>query len=297
MEERFIDRQYTHVPADTTQIERKWLDVPYMPGAHHTLDIYLPNTDVPAYPVILDLYGGGLILGAKSSFKLEPAIQLMEQGYAVVSMDYSLITQAPFPTQVYEVKAAIRWLKANAAQYQLDATKIVLMGESSGAHLAVMAGISADAAVNDVTFGLHPEQSSTVQAIIAMYGPYAFDQFTAQFAASGVAPKYVETGTAESFEAQMFGGVAPSQVPDAVAKANPASYLSADVPPILAFAGTEDQVVPYQQSVNLIEAVRHFVSAKQAELHIIEGAHHGIHEYMTPENVELKVAFLKRWVQ
>ncbi|WP_373750464.1 alpha/beta hydrolase fold domain-containing protein [Weissella soli] len=294
--ERFIDRTYDHIPAQTDFVTRQWLDIPYMEGPRHTLDIYLPNEVHDAYPTIIDIYGGGLILGEKSSHKLEPALRLLEKGYAVVSINYSLISQAPFPTQILEVKAAIRWVKAHASEFNFDAARIALMGESSGAHLALLAGVTADQAMNEPLFGQSPTQSPTVQAIIALYGPYVFDQFNAQFAENKVTPKYDETGAADSFEAQMFGGVAPVDVPEQVRLANPATYFSTEMPPILAFAGTADPVVPVQQTENMISAARQLVADDHAELHIVSGGVHGPNDYMTPAMTNLKLAFLEKWL-
>lgn len=258
MAEKFIDRDYIRTYAQTDDIDRKWLDVPYMAGKRHNLDIYLPNKPAMSYPVIIDVFGGGLCFGDKSSHKLEPALRLLrDYGFAVVSMDYSLLADAPFPTQIYEVKAVVRFVRANAANYQLDPNKIALMGESSGAQLAVTAAATQNKTeFSDANFGAYSDVSEAVQAVIAMYGPYEFDQFVNQFAESGVTSKYPETGEADSFQGQLFGQTAPRDIPDLVQTVNPANYFSEQLPPMLAMVGRSDPVVPYQQTVNMMTAAR-----------------------------------------
>lgn len=297
MAERFIDRDYQRTVAKTDYIKQQWQDVSYMAGARHDLDIYLPNEGQGPFPVIVDVFGGGLIFGDKSSHKLEPALRLLDQGYAVASVSYTWIQDADFPTQIYEVKAAIRFLRAHADEYQLDMNRVALMGESSGAHLALLSGVTASInAMSNHEFGDAADQSEKVNAIIALYGPYEFDKFSDQFEESGVIPKYPETGTAESFEGQMFKKQAPKDVPDKVKEYNPVTYFNPAMPPILAFAGTADFVVPYQQTVNMIAAARKVVSDDRAEIHIVDGTGHGPDAYMTPENTEIKANFLEKWL-
>ncbi|MCM0582463.1 alpha/beta hydrolase [Weissella diestrammenae] len=296
MQERFIDRQYQYQPADISVSQVQYLDLAYMTGNRHGLDIFLPNDKNERFPVVVDIYGGGLWLGAKRSFKLNPALRFLEAGFAIVSIDYSLIWQAPFPTQIYEVKAALRWLRANGDNYHLDVDKIALMGESSGAHLAVLAGVSASVdALEARDFGIAPEASEQVKAIIAMYGPYQFDQFVPQFKASGIQPKYAETGTDVSFEGQLFGGKAPSTVPELVQKYNPMTYFSPQMPPILGMAGTADQVVPYQQTQVMIAAATEQIGTR-AEICLVQNASHGIYDFMDEAHTKLKLAFLKKYM-
>ncbi|MCT0957385.1 alpha/beta hydrolase [Weissella cibaria] len=297
MTDKFIDRDYKKIEAETAYIKQQWHDIAYMDGERHTLDVYLPNEGQGPFPVIVDIYGGGLIFGDKSSHKLEPALRLLDKGYAVVSVDYSLIHQKDFPFQIYEIKAALRFLRAHADEYRLDMNRVALMGESSGAHLAVMTGVTASVdALQNPFMGDNNNQPETVNAIIAMYGPYEFDQFVDQFNESGVTPKYAETGTAESFEGQMFNQQAPKDVPQRVKMYSPKMYFNAEMPPILAFAGTADAVVPYQQTVNMINGAREFVSEDKAVLHLVEGTGHGPADYMSPEFTDEKAAFLAKWL-
>ena len=300
--EHFIDRQVVYIPAQTAGVLHQWHNLVYMDldqqyPERHQLDIYLPNDGVGPFPVIVDVFGGGLYFGAKSSHKLEPALKLLQQGYAVISLNYSLIWQADFPQQIWEIKAAIRWLRAHAAEYQLDSKRFALMGESSGAHLALLAATTANTTDFDKrVFGSNGTESEAVSAIIAMYGPYEFNQFQDQFAASGVTPKYQETGQGISFEGQLFGGNAPRERLDLVRRYNPVNYFSEKTPPILAFVGTKDPVVPYQQTINMITAARAVLGEERADLIVVPGGVHGPADYMTLENTMIKTSFLEAWV-
>lgn len=295
---RFVDQKYVRQDIPAEDIERQWHDISYMPGDRHQLDIFLPNEGQGPFPVIVDLYGGGLYRGRRGSFKLAPAMALLRQyGYAVVSPDYSLLWQADYPTQIYEVKAALRFLHAQGEQYQLDVQRMALMGESSGAQLAVT--VAATENVNQMenrSFGLYSQASEKVRAVIAMYGPYEFDKFQEQFASSGVTPKFAETGTATSFEGLLFKGQAPKDVPELVQKVNPANYFAPGMPPLLAFAGKADPVVPYQQTVNMMEAARKILGPEKTPYYLVPNGVHGIKDYMLPEYTKIKAAFLKQWL-
>lgn len=292
---RFIDRTVATIPANTAGIKRQYHDIAYASGARHTLDIYLPNEGSGPFPVIIDVYGGGLYFGQKSSHKLEPALQLLAQGYAVVSPDYSLSTQGRFPVQVSELKAAIRFVRGNAERYHLAPGKIALMGESSGAHLAVLTAASEATGALDNGMGDYPDISSKVACVIASYGPYQFDQFAAQFQLLGMTPQFAETGQADSFEGVMFGNHELTQIPALVHQADPAQYLTRETPPLLLYAGTADAVVPYVQSFNLAAQAMTVMGESRVALHIVEGAHHGPADFMTPEIVNQRAHWLAKW--
>ena len=112
---RFIDQVRIPIPAKTEHIRRKYLDLSYDEGFYRRkLDIYLPNEGEGPFPVIVDIHGGGWYFGDKSEHKLDPALHLLDRGYAVVSVGYSLSWMKKLPTQIFEVKAAIRYLRAHA---------------------------------------------------------------------------------------------------------------------------------------------------------------------------------------
>lgn len=291
---KFIERDYQFEAADVSGIQRQEHDVPYMTGARHTMDIYYPNVPRETYPVIIDIYGGGLYFGEKSSHKLQNSLALTEAGYVVISPNYSLIWQAPFPTQIAEVKAVIRWVRAQAQQYQFDPQKIVLSGESSGAHLAVLAAATASVNQMKSDFGDYLAEAETVAAVIASYGPYEFDTFAAQFAVLGIDNKYAETGAADSFEGQMFAKRAPKEVPALVQAYNPAMYFTPAMPPLLLLAGTADKVVPVLQSQNLAVQALNKMDPQNVAWQWVADANHGPKDFATPAIHSLKREWLAK---
>ena len=88
---KFVEDKRVHIPANTDFINVKYLDIQYAPGSERRkLDIYIPNQGEGPFPVIVDIYGGGWFFGNKSSHKLEPALELLRRGFAVVSVNYTL---------------------------------------------------------------------------------------------------------------------------------------------------------------------------------------------------------------
>lgn len=149
-----------------------------------TLDLYLPTPPAvrtwekpPAngyrtrLPLVIWIHGGAFLIGSKDD---TVPLELLSQGYAVASMGYRYSSEAKFPAQVEDCKAAIRWLRANAARFALDPERFAVFGESAGGYLAAMLGTTGD--VKEFDVGENLDQSSRVQAVIDFYGPTDFLQ-------------------------------------------------------------------------------------------------------------------------
>ena len=106
------------------------------------LDLYLPATGEPPYPVILGIHGGSFAYGDKADGQITTVLEALDRGYAVAGLNYRLSDEAPFPAAVYDVKAAVRWLRAHAGEYQLDPGRFAAWGHSAGGNLAAIAGTS-----------------------------------------------------------------------------------------------------------------------------------------------------------
>ena len=293
---KFIERTHQFQPVAAENTGKKLLDVPYMAGERHKLDIYYPTVSRETYPVIIDVYGGGLYFGEKSSHKLQNSLALTAAGFVVISPNYSLIWQAPFPTQIYELKAVIRWVRAHANELNLTPDQIVLSGESSGAHLAVLTAATASVRTMMTDFGDYLTTDDRVTAVIGSYGPYQFDAFSAQFKVLGLTPKFNETGTASSFEGQLFGKIAPSEVQQQVQQYNPATYFTAAMPPLLLLAGTADRVVPILQSQNLAVAALQKMPQSHVAWQWVQGAEHGPNDFARADIRDLKIQLLNKWL-
>ncbi|MCO0832138.1 alpha/beta hydrolase [Fructobacillus sp. W13] len=268
----------------------------YGPEKWQMFDLYLPK-GVERHALILDLQGGGLVRGSKSTNKLRPNMKLVEEGFAVASMNYALISDAnyAFPKQVAEVRAVLIQLKERAEEFGLDVDRFYLSGESSGAQLALLTVASATAGVKlGYEKGLKDdlEEMPVIQKVIASYGPYEFDQFEKQFNKAGVEPKYAESGSPKSFEGLAVGGLKVSEAPIQIAQGNPANYFTEKMPELFAMAGTADQVVPFEQSVEMVQRYEK-MTGKKAMTHWIEGGHHGIKDFDTEEIKKEKLGFLR----
>ena len=129
---------------DTSHIKRKWLDVPYADKSEaQKLDIYLPNKGDGPFPVIATIHGGAWMFGDKGDDFNLPFLEGLKRGYAVACINYRLSDEAHFPSQIYDCKTAIRYLRTNAATYHLDGAHIGVWGASAGGHLAALLGTSA----------------------------------------------------------------------------------------------------------------------------------------------------------
>lgn len=222
------------------------------------VDLYVHEDGGPC-PLLLWVHGGAW-LGGSRQLGGPIANRLFRQrdrGYAVASMDYRLSSDALFPAQIYDVKAALRWLRANADRYNIDPTRIAVMGASAGGHLVALAGTSGGVEdLEDLTQG-NPGESSEAQAVIDCYGPTDFAQMDPQLADNGCGPG-TQTHSAPSSPESMLLGCAGglASCPDDVARANPITYVDAGDPPFIIGHGAQDCTVPPGQSTTLDQALQ-----------------------------------------
>lgn len=312
---KFIEQQRVHTPADTDFIKTKYLDVRYAPdddivyhskcepqcqpepkGSRRLMDIYLPNEGEGPFPVIIDVFGGGWCYGHKSSHKLVPALNLLKRGFAVVSINYSLSYQRRYPTQIYEVKAAIRYIRKNAAQYNLDPDRIALLGESAGAHLSSVTACSAAAGELVDAGWPNMDVSDEVQAVIAVYCPANIalikEYFAVQKALTGMDTVIGEYGEADSMECLVFGGTR-EECPEQAYMANPINYLNEKCPPFLFLHGNVDQVIPISGAIEFATVMMSKIGADNVKFQVVDGARHNIADFQEEWIYDLEAAFLR----
>jgi acetyl esterase/lipase len=204
-----------------------------------TLDLYRPEGVAGLLPVILCVHGGHWDAGGKDRC---PAVTLVQDGYAVASINYRLARTAPFPAQLEDCKAAVRWLRANASTYNLDPDRIGVWGYSSGGHLAALLGTTGGVPELEGS-GENMQYSSQVQAVCDVAGP------TDLLAMANLGPR--RTLAIEG----LLGGPPENDKAKAIA-ASPLHYISKDDPPFLIVHGEADRVVPVEQSQRLYEELR-----------------------------------------
>ena len=159
---------------DVSAVKRKYLDVPYAgtDNPDQMMDIFLPEEGEGPFPALIQFHGGAFIGGHKRDAQCVYLFNGLLRGYAVINVNYRLIEEVIFPYPVFDVKAAIRFLRANAEKYCLDPTRFAVSGDSAGAYYAAMLGTTAGvAALEDLSMGA-PDCDSSVQAVIGMFGLY-----------------------------------------------------------------------------------------------------------------------------
>ena len=168
-------------------VKNKFTDIAYATKSKtQKLDIYLPNEGKGPFPTIISFHGGGFYEGNKSRQYTAPMLQGLNHGYAVVTVDYRLSDEAKFPAAINDAKAAIRFIKVNAAQYNLNPNKISLWGSSAGGNLAALAGTTGGTNnCYDKSLG-NANVLDNVTAVVDWYGPTNFCVMDKQFTESGL---------------------------------------------------------------------------------------------------------------
>ncbi|MGL4648284.1 MAG: alpha/beta fold hydrolase, partial [Caldilineaceae bacterium] len=248
------------------------------------LDLYLPTTGEGPFPLVIMIHGGGFMFGSKEDgMGLAGVDQLLADGYAVSSINYRLSREATWPAQIHDTKAAVRFLRAVAGDYNLDPERFAVWGASAGGNLAALLGASCNAAELEGDLG-NAEQSSCVQAVVDWFGPIDFLTLDEQFAGTACAQDH---NAANSPESTLLG--APIQdVPELVATSNAMNYVDGNEPPFLIQHGSADCNIPPVQGKNLAEAL----GADLATYTLIEGAGHGGEQFAAAENLQIVFDFL-----
>jgi acetyl esterase/lipase len=284
--------------ADTDHIKQKFLDISYAQiSTAEKLDIYLPDVGEGPFPVILAIHGGAFMGCDKADLQILPMLEGLKRGYAVVSINYRLSWEAQFPALVFDAKAAVRWIRANAAQYHLNPDKIAAWGGSAGGYLSSMLGTTAGIAdLEDLSLG-NPHQPSNVQAVVAWFGPTNFLKMDEQLDASGLAPQADQCHNgANSPESLLLGGKI-TKIPERVKAANPETYIQHNAPPFFLQHGAKDPVVPVQQSIEFAEKLKQVIGDEKVQLEVIEGAAHADPVFETPLNVNKVLGFLDQYLK
>ncbi|WP_339749611.1 prolyl oligopeptidase family serine peptidase [uncultured Rubinisphaera sp.] len=229
------------------------------------LDLYRPPQSTGVVPVIIWVHGGGWKNGSKDRC---PATWLVEEGYAVASINYRLTDQAQWPAQIEDCRAAVRWVRENAAGFQLDGDHIAAWGSSAGGHLVALMG-TLDLPENEKT-------SSKIQAACDWFGPT--DLLT-------MPPNLPENGrtledVANSNGAKLLGKTVIEH-PELAKQASAFYQVSAHDPPFLIMHGEIDSSVPLNQSQKLHDKLQD--AGVSSTLIIIANAGHGGKEFQTPE--------------
>lgn len=256
----------------------QWTDLTYAaPRGFRPLklDLYVPPAGGGPKPLVIWVHGGGWLAGDPRAgsqpggpFTDWPQVlaRLAARGYVVAGVSYRLTGEARFPAQIEDIKASVRWLKANAAAYNADPDRVVAWGASAGAHLVSLLGTSCGvAALEGPTKPGEP--SSCVQAVVDWYGPINFAQLDRL-----AIPKSMVHEAPDSPESLYLGCNLAACPPGVVQSANAIHYVSEKSPPFLIMHGDADTSVAPGQSLLLRDALR--AKGVEAELVTVPGANH-----------------------
>jgi acetyl esterase/lipase len=265
-------------------------NIPYaVQSTAQKLDIYLPEGVQGAMPVIVWLHPGGFTMGDKNMIK--PLIDpILARGYAAVSVNYQLAGEALFPAQIYDAKAAVRWVRANAGKYNFDPNKIAAWGISAGSTLAALLGTSGHVKeLEDLSMG-NAAESARVNAVVSWYGPTDFFTVDSQHFQLGHKPKQ---GTESSGESKLMGG-SISKVPEKYRAASAIIHITDACPPFYIQHGKADEVIPYLQSVMFASALEAVIGKAKVTLNLIENAGHFDRIHSSTSNINASLDFLDR---
>jgi acetyl esterase/lipase len=243
------------------------------------LDLFPPD-GVRNPPLVVFIHGGGWRNGSYKNCRVK---WLTNHGYAVASIGYRLSDKATFPAQVFDCKAAVRWLRANADTYGYSADRIGVAGTSAGGHLALMLGVTGGVQELEGKVGGHLDQSSKVQAVVDYFGPADF------VLRSERQPS--RTDLPDSPVRLLLGGPVSEKL-DLAKQASPALQVTAGDAPLLIIHGDEDQVVHLAQSKRIAEAYKK--QGLDVAFEIVAGAGHGGNAHFTPKYQAKVVRFLDR---
>lgn len=250
--------------AMTTTAEpfKKIANVKYAEVGDQTLalDLYLPTTKNA--PLIVWVHGGAWRAGSKDFM---PLTALVEDGYAIASVDYRLSTVATFPALIHDCKGAIRWLRAHATEYGYNTHRIGIAGNSAGGHMVALIGTSNGNKELEGSVGGNTKQSSDVQAIVSYYGASNLTTILSQSTPHGLSVRAPAL--------KLLLGNTPDKNETLAKLASPVFHVDKNDPPLLLLHGDQDPQMPINQSHELHAAYK----ARKLDVHfeVINGAAHG----------------------
>lgn len=241
--------------------------------------------------VIILVHGGGFAFGTQKDELIRPVIsKAVERGYAVVCVDYRKSSEAVFPAALADVKASVRWVKANADKYGFNTDNITIWGESAGAYLSVMTALTPDSDSLNGDVKDNADFSSSVRNLVSFYAPVEFFTMDAEFLALGLAES-ANHNNEHSFESRFLG--------QSLSKDKQKTYttywenysVNGALAKVWIQAGSKDTSVPYTQSKHLAERLAPKISGK-LRYGLIDGVGHMDKAFYTAENLDAIFDFL-----
>lgn len=246
------------------------------------LDLYLPK-HASEKPLIVWVHGGAWRAGDKSRMPLKA---LVEDGFAVASIDYRLTPVARFPANVHDIKAAIRYLRANSESLHINAKTVVIAGASAGGHLAALVGVTNGHLALEGDLGNHQNVSSDVQAIVSFYGASNLTTILTQSTPHGLGVRIPAL--------QLLLGSQPEDAVELAKLASPVFHVEKSDPPLLLIHGDQDPQMPINQSHELVGLFEKVGAAVQMK--VIHGGAHGGAVFYDEERLQWVKSFLNQYL-
>lgn len=225
---------------------------------HLQLNMARPKEGAGPFPAVICIHGGGFRAGTREGFN-ELCLQLAERGYVAVTVSYRLAPKYQFPAAVYDVKAAVRWMRANAEKYQIDPDRIGTTGGSAGGHLAQFLGVTSGVKKFEGDGG-NAGCSSSVKCVVNFYGPSDFTKsYDASVDAKDVLP--------------LFLGGNLQQERHRHIESSPLYWVTPEAAPTLFVHGTKDAYVAHEQAEWIVDRMK--AADVEATLMTIEDGDHG----------------------
>jgi acetyl esterase/lipase len=243
---------------------------------HLQLDIARPKKADAALPAVICIHGGGFRAGKRESY--DPlCVTLAQHGYVAATVTYRLAPQYPFPAAVYDCKASVRWLRANAAKYGIDPQKIAVWGSSAGGHLAQFLGVTNGVEMFEGTE--NPGVSSKVACVVNYYGP------------SDLTKSYGKSVDAAEVLPLFLGGDLTTKRREHIL-ASPLYWVTPIAAPTISLQGTDDKYVNYEQATWLVDRLK--AAMVEVEFVTLPGAGHGFKGDDAKKAEAASIAFLDK---
>jgi len=241
-----------------TVIVEKGIEYANPDDQHLQLNLARPKMGDGPFPAIVCIHGGGFRAGKRESYD-GLIVRLAEQGFVAITVTYRLAPKYQFPAAVHDTKAAVRWVRANAAKYKIDPSRIGTTGGSAGGHLAQFLGVTAGVKEFEGDGG-NPGESSAVACVVNVYGPSDFTKsYGKSVDAAEVLPLFLGGNLEKARKLHL--------------KASPLYWVTPVAAPTLCIHGTLDKYVAHEQAVWLVDKMN--AAGAEAELVTLEGAGHG----------------------
>lgn len=291
---------------DTSAITRKWLDVEYTPDAPHPsrkLDIYLPETGEGPFPTIICIHGGAFTAGTKDDDQVSGFVDGVAYGFAVASVEQRLCTplaagtwspEGLFPYPLFDFKAAIRFLRANAAKYKLDPNRFATAGDSAGGWHAIMAAATANVpAMYDESLGF-ADVDDSVGACLDWFGCGDL-LVNSVFSASGPPTMTMPNGMEfpRIIFDDIFFGAKCADHPNLARFAAPETWITPAMPPVLLQHGANDEIVTPDCSRRIAKRIAEVCGADRVDYDEIPGYAHGDPGFYSDANLERMFTWLR----